>query len=165
MYDLDYFKNLKATNDRICMMKIQVGKFQNKIQWANNATCNDVDELVRAAKMGLDCGLERTLELMPTNCFHQWVKYCFTFTRLYNRDRPAGAKELLCITRMVLFLSCIYLFKDNCCCPMCIILLIETQFISSVRPTQRTLCVRCLDAAPELLLQLWCRKQHRLCSE
>ena len=162
---MDYFKNLKANNDRICMMKLAVGKYQNKIQWANNATCNDVDELVRAAKMGLDCGLERTLELMPTNCFHQWVKYCFTFTRLYNRDRPADANELLCITRMVLsYFSYIYL-RITAVVQSVLFILIETQFISSVRPTQRPLCVRCLDAAPELLLQLWCRKQHRLCSD
>ena len=53
--------------------------------------------------MDLDAGKVKTMELMPENGFHDWVKYAYVFTRLYNRDRPAGAKKLLCIIRMVLY--------------------------------------------------------------
>ena len=99
---MEYFKNLKANTSRINKMKIQVAKFQNRISWRNDAICAGIDEMVQAAKMGMDCGLDQTNKLMPTNCFHAWVKFCFIHTKLYNRDRPAGASEILCIIRMVL---------------------------------------------------------------
>ena len=83
-------------------MKLQVAKYQNRIQWRNDAVCNGVDEMVQASKMGMDCGREQTVKLMPTTSFHTWVKYCYVHTKLYNRDRPAGASEMLCIIRMVL---------------------------------------------------------------
>ena len=100
---MDFFKNLKANTERINKMKIQVAKFQNRIQWKSNAICSGLDEMVQAAHKGMDCGLERTNQLMPDCGFHDWVKFCYIHTKLYNRDRPAGAGEMLCIIRMVLF--------------------------------------------------------------
>ena len=84
-------------------MKMQVTKYQKLIQWKENATCVDIDQMVRAAKMNLDAGKEKTMELMPEYGFHDWVKYVYIHTCLYNRDRPAGAKKMLCIIRMVLY--------------------------------------------------------------
>ena len=84
---------------RIAKIKLQIIKYQDKIQWKSNAVCNDIDELVRAAKMNLDAGKEQTLALMPAQGFHDWVKFSFTFTRLVNRDRPDDAPELLDIIR------------------------------------------------------------------
>ena len=100
---MDYFKNLKANTSRINTMKIQVSKFQKRINWRNDASCTNIDDMVQAAKKEMDCGLERTNSLMPLNGFHDWVKFCYIHTKLYNRDRPAGASEMLCIIRMVLF--------------------------------------------------------------
>ena len=94
---------------RIQQIKLQTIKFQTQIRWKSNATCDNINEMVRAAKMDLDCGLERTLELMPTTCFHSWVHFAFVITRLYNRDRPANAPQLLCMIRMAYYLF-IYLF-------------------------------------------------------
>ena len=84
-------------------MKPRVAKYQQLIQWKNNAVCNTLDEMVQAAKLGLDCGLEKTVELTPDSGFHKWVSFCFIHTKLYNRDRPAGTPVLLCIIRTVFF--------------------------------------------------------------
>ena len=118
-------------------MKLQVAKFQKRIQWRNDASCTGIDEMVQAAKKDMDCGIDQTNKLMPTHCYHAWVKFCYIHTKLYNRDRPADAGELLCIIRMVLFINCVlfimrmtavvrHLFNSD-------------RTISSVRPIQRTM--------------------------
>ena len=94
-------------------MKLQVAKFQKRIHWKNNAVCNGIDEMVQAAKMGLDCGIDQTNNLMPDRGFHEWVKFCYIHTTLYNRDRPAGADELLCIIRMVFFISYLFIYCNS----------------------------------------------------
>ena len=119
-------------------MKIQTAKFQTRIEWRNDAVCNSVDDMVAAAKMGMDCGLDQTIKLMPANCFHSWVKYCYTHTKLYNRDRPANASEMLCIIRMVLF-SFILLIIIIQITAVVWTIFNRDQSISSVRPLQRTM--------------------------
>ena len=104
---MEYLRNLKLNTDKLAVMKLRVEKYQKLINWRNNAVCNSVNDLSQAAKMDLDCGLENTIKLMPTNGFHSWVAYCFAHTRLYNRDRPAGAPRMLCIIRTVLQTSAI----------------------------------------------------------
>ena len=84
---------------KIERIKLQILKYQSKIKWKSNATCNDINELVRAAKMNLDAGYERTVALMPNKSFHAWVSYAFVYTRLINRDRPEDSPELLDIIR------------------------------------------------------------------
>ena len=107
---MDYLRNLKANTARVAKMKLQVDKFWKFISWKNNAVCQDINEASRAAKLQLDCGAERMRELMPTNnCFHNWVSYCFIITRLFNRDRPDGVEEVICIIRMVL--NCAFFVK------------------------------------------------------
>ena len=98
---MDYLRNLKLNSDKLAVMKPRVDKYQKLIKWKNNATCNTIDDMVQAAKLGLDCGLDRTKELAPETGFHDWVAYCFVHTRLFNRDRPDDSCELLCIIRMV----------------------------------------------------------------
>ena len=90
---------MKMDDARITKIKLQIIKYKDKIQWKSNAICNDVGELARAAKLNLDAGKDRTLELMPAQGFHEWVKYASTFTRLVNRDRPEDEPELLDIIR------------------------------------------------------------------
>ena len=84
---------------RIAKIKLQIIKYQDQIQWKSNATCLTVDELSRAAKMNLDAGKDQTLALMPSQGFHDWVKFAFVFTRLINRDRPEDEPMLLDILR------------------------------------------------------------------
>ena len=109
---MEWLKDLKMNDERISRIKLQIIKYQDKIQWKTNATCNDIDELARAAKMNLDAGKEKTLALMPTQGFHDWVKFTFVFTRLLNRDRPEDAPELLDILRTATKWTkvCFYLF-------------------------------------------------------
>ena len=85
-------------------MKLQVAKYQKKIQWKANASCTNLDELVQAAKMNLDVGIDKINDFMPQTCFHSWVKFTHVHTMLYNRDRPEGEQKMLCIIRMVLLL-------------------------------------------------------------
>ena len=100
---MEYLRNLKINNEKVATMKLRVEKYWKFIQWKNNATCQDLQEATRAAKLQLDCGAERMMELMPkNNCFHSWVAFSFVMTRLYNRDKPSNAPEMLCIIRMVL---------------------------------------------------------------
>ena len=120
-------------------MKLQVAKFQQKIKWKANASCTDLDELVQAAKMKLDVGLDKINDFMPQSCFHSWVKFTFVHTMLYNRDRPDDEPEMLCIVRMVLYLrvtnqlSVIYLL---------LYIDIESSY-SSIRPISE----RCINDA------------------
>ena len=113
LYDMDYLRNLKLNHDKLAIMRPRIDKYQKMIKWKGNAECNNIEEMVQAAKLGLDCGLEKTVELAPVSGFHQWVAYCFVHTRLYNRDRTSDMPELLCIIRMV-FLSPLYM-TSNCC--------------------------------------------------
>lgn len=84
---------------RIQHIKLQTLKLEKTIKWKTNAQCADLDEMVRAAKLKLDCGKDRTMELMPTTGFHEWVRFAYVITALYNRDRPDGAPQLLCLIR------------------------------------------------------------------
>ena len=54
------------SSERIKKIKLQTIKLQSKIRWKNNANCADLSEMVRAAKLNLDCGIDRTMELMPS---------------------------------------------------------------------------------------------------
>lgn len=96
---MEWLNDLKMNEDRIARIKLQILKYQDQIKWKANAVCGDVDELARAAKMDMDAGKEQTLALMPSQGFHDWVKFSFVFTRLLNRDRPEDAPELLDILR------------------------------------------------------------------
>ena len=49
----------------IAKIKLQIIKYENEMVWKSNAVCNDIDELVWAAKMNLDAGMEQTHSLMP----------------------------------------------------------------------------------------------------
>ena len=89
LYDMDYLRNLKLNHDKLAIMRPRIDKYQKMIKWKGNAECNNIEEMVQAAKLGLDCGLEKTVELAPVSGFHQWVAYCFVHTRLYNRDRTS----------------------------------------------------------------------------
>ena len=89
---------------KIEKIKLRILQYQSKIQWKSNATCNDLSELVRAAKMNLDAGFDQTVALMPNKSFHAWVSYAFVYTRLINRDRPEDAPELLDIIRTAIIL-------------------------------------------------------------
>ena len=86
-------------DEKIAKLKLQILKLQPKIEWRSNAICNNVNELVRAAKMNMDAGLDQTTALMPDKCFHSWVSYAFVYTRLINRDRPEDEPQLLDILR------------------------------------------------------------------
>ena len=88
--------------EKIAKIKTKILKYQTLIRWRNNATCSTIKEMVTAAKMDLDAGLEQTLALMPDRGFHCWVSYCFIFTRLFNRDRPDDEPALLDIIRTAL---------------------------------------------------------------
>ena len=88
--------------EKIAKIKTKILKYQTLIRWRNNATCSTIKEMVAAAKMDLDAGLEQTLALMPDRGFHCWVSYCFIFTRLFNRDRPDDEPALLDIIRTAL---------------------------------------------------------------
>ena len=129
LYDMDYLRRLKLNNDKLAVMKPRVAKYQQMIQWKNNAECNTLDEMVQAAKLGLDCGFEKTKELMPDSGFHKWVSYCFVHTKLYNRDRTADMPELLCIIRTVFFQRVNFLHRELSCLCLYVffILLIETD--------------------------------------
>ena len=130
LYDMDYLRNLKMNNDKLAVLKPRITKYQQLIQWKNNAECNTLDEMVQAAKLGLDCGIEKTNELMPDSGFHKWVSYCFVHTKLYNRDRTADMPELLCIIRTVFFQR----VKNSCienpvvCACMCYLLIVTDKF-------------------------------------
>ena len=87
------------TSARIQHIKLQTLKLEPTIKWRSNAQCDDLDEMTRAAKLNLDCGKIRTMELMPSTDFHQWVRFAYVITALYNRDRPEGAPQLLCLIR------------------------------------------------------------------
>ena len=96
---MEWLQNLKMNDTRIAKIKLQILKYQDRIQWRSNAICNDVNELARAAKMDMDAGKDRTMELMPAQGFHDWVTFAFVITRLINRDRPEDEPELLDILR------------------------------------------------------------------
>ena len=100
------------SSERIKKIKLHTIKLQSKIKWRNNANCADLSEMVRAAKLNLDCGLDKTMELMPLTCFHQWVHFAFVITKLYNRDRPDDAPQLLCMIRMA-YTNVYYLFINS----------------------------------------------------
>lgn len=112
---MEWLQNLKMNDTRISKIKLQILKYQDRIQWKSNATCNDIDELARAAKLNLDAGKDRTLELMPAQGFHDWVTFAFVFTRLINRDRPEDEPELLDILRTAkkLFIYCYFIYRSQ----------------------------------------------------
>ena len=112
LYDMTYLRNLKLNNEKLAAIKLKIAKCQATIQWKNNAECNSLDEMTQAVKLGLDCGLEKTVKLMPDNGLHKWVEYCSIHAKLHNRDRPADMPEcdlqqLLCIIRTVFYISCV----------------------------------------------------------
>ena len=93
------------------------------------------------ASLSLDCTIEIVLLVLKNS--YALLGWSYLFIYFF----------VIFILRITAVVQCV-LFISN-----------RDQHISSVRPNQRTLCVRCLDTAPELLLQWWCRKQHRLCSD
>ena len=95
---------------RIQHIKLQTIKLEPTIQWKNNASCVDLREMAKAAKLGLDCGRDRTMEFMPTTGYHDWVHFAFVITKLYNRDRSDDAPELLCMIRTA-YIIYLFLFK------------------------------------------------------
>ena len=86
-------------SETIQHIKLQTLKYKEIIQWKTNASCQTLKEAARAAKLGLDCGKNKTMELMPATNFHEWVHFAYVITKLYNRDRPDDAPELLCMIR------------------------------------------------------------------
>ena len=133
---MEYLRNLKANTARVAKMKLQVDKYWKFISWKNNAVCQDINEATRAVEMNLDCGSEKMTQFLPkNNCLNSWIKFCFIMTRLYNRDRPAGASELLCILRTVLKLLNIALMT------------IQVVIHNKVPPVIRSKSERCTDDA------------------
>ena len=99
---MEWLTNLTMSEEKIARIKVKLLKYNELIEWKNNASCSNISEMVAAAKMDLDAGREKTEMLMPDRSFHQWVEYCFIYTRLYNRDRPEDTPQLLDIIRTVL---------------------------------------------------------------
>ena len=98
---------------KIERIKLRILQLDSRIKWKANATCNNINELVRAAKMNLDAGKDQTVALMPVKSFHDWVSYAFVYTRLINRDRPEDEPELLDIIRTAIIYNNLYLFTDH----------------------------------------------------
>ena len=66
-------------------------QYLESIQWRNNASPSDLQDAVKLAKLGMDGGKNRTLELRPIgNDFHMWMYWNDVVTFLYNRDTNIG---------------------------------------------------------------------------